>query len=84
MYLLDENETHALTLEYQASGDSRGWWLELIEKATGQTQITIWNSKDVLKGVTIPFAQKHFCSGVKFHSLYKPGYQVSDLHKKFI
>lgn len=53
--LLDQNKTYTLQLEFMGKRHG-GWWLELIDRATGKVKILMHENKDFFKGTTIDHA----------------------------
>lgn len=70
IHTLEETNSHRLELEYLPRGETRGWWLILVEKQTGMTRIMIHKNKKMWDGVTIDFAIK-MMANLKPVKMYK-------------
>lgn len=69
MTQLDQNNTHTLRLEYMGKLHG-GWWLELIDRASGGVKIMTAEKKSLFDGMTIEHALR-WTSREEYKPMYK-------------
>lgn len=69
MQTLDQNDTYTLALDNIKRGE---WWLELIDRSSGNVKILIGKRADIFKGVTINHAL-NWMIGIEWVPMYKKG-----------
>lgn len=70
MTILDQNEQYTLNLEYMKTQGH--WWLELIDRASGQVKILTSKRKDMFDGVTLAHAIR-WTERLEWAPMYKKG-----------
>lgn len=79
MQIIDENETYKLNLEFMGKANG-GWWLELIDRATGKVKILTAPRKELFNGVRISHALR-WMDDQEFKPMYKPERKPISLSK---
>jgi len=69
MKTLDQNDIYTLALDNISHGE---WWLELIERSSGNTKILIGKNKDIFNGVTLSHAIR-WMDKIEWVPMYKKG-----------
>ena len=68
---LEQNDTYTLNLEFMGKRHG-GWWLELIERATGQVKILKHENKSFFADTTIEHALR-WTTWHNWQPMYKAG-----------
>ena len=69
MQTLDRNDTYTLALDQIKRGE---YWLELIERPSGNAKILVGKNKDMFKGVTLSHAIR-WMDKIEWVPMYKKG-----------
>lgn len=69
MTILEQNDTYTLALDYIKRGE---WWLELIDRASGNVKIMVATRKDKFNGVTLAHAIR-WTERIEWMPMYKKG-----------
>ncbi len=69
MTILEQNDTYTLALDNIKRGE---WWLELIDRASGQVKILTSKRKDMFDGVTLAHATR-WTERIEWMPMYKKG-----------
>lgn len=67
MKTLDQNDTYTLALDHVKRGE---WWLELIDRASGNVKIMIAKRADMFNGVKLYHALR-WMDKIEWVSMYK-------------
>ncbi len=70
MTILDQNEQYTLNLEYMKTQGH--WWLELIDRASGQVKILTSKRKDMFDGIKLSHALR-WMNKQEWQPMYKKG-----------
>lgn len=68
--LIDQNNEYTLKLEFMGKKNG-GYWLELVNRATGQVKIMTAPRKELFDGARITHALK-WVANVNWEPMYKP------------
>lgn len=69
MTILDQNDQFTLAMDNIKRGE---WWLELIDRATGNVKILVASNKDKFNGVTLAHATR-WMNHIEWVPMYKKG-----------